>query len=162
MFALISFFTYRDVGNGDAVIHVNSHLRFLDRIEIGAVHRENPAARGEAPQRFDLHDGGVFGVAERILGENAFGVVDRHSQLGDGAWTGRARAGAQKPGAGRVAAVHQTRQFVEEGRDAAAHVQVESSDGQQRAAALRSECWEHAVQFQILPIAKQKQITNHK
>ena len=148
---LLSFhLTYRHVGHGDSVIHINGHLRFLDWIEIGAVDREEAAARGEAPQRLDLHDGRVFGVTERILGQDAFSVVDRHRQLGDSARAGCARTGAQEPSSGRVTAVHQAGQFVEEGRNAAAHVEVEARDGEQRAATLRSECWEHAVQFQVL------------
>lgn len=107
------FSTYRHVGHGDAVIHINGHLRFLDRIEIGAVDRKEPATRGETPQRFDLHDSRIFGVAEGILGQHAFGIVDRHRQLSHRARTRRARTGAQKPRTGCVAAIDQTGQLVQ-------------------------------------------------
>lgn len=121
--------TYRHVGQSDAVIHVNGHLRFLDGIEIGAVDREKSATRSETSERLDFHDGRIFGVAERVLGQDALGVVDRHRQLGHRSRARRPRRRAQKSSARRMTAVDQTGQFVEESRNAAAHVQVETGDG---------------------------------
>ena len=116
------------VGHRHPVVHEDHHLRFLDRVEVGAVHRQEASARRETLQRFDLHHRRVFGVGERVERQHPFGLVDGHRQLGDAPRRSRSRTGAQQSGARRVAAVDQTRQVVQEGRHAAAHVQVRAVD----------------------------------
>ena len=127
------------IGLSHAIVHINNHLRFLDRIEIGAVNRKDAATGSEAPQRLNLHNSRVLCVAKGPLGEDAPRVVNRHTRC--------------------VAAVNQTGQFIKEGGHAAAHIEVETRDREQSAATLRSKRRENVVQFEVLSFPSE---TNQK
>lgn len=115
---------------------------------------DHSAARDEALERFDVHDGWVVRVVEAVALQRPVGAVDGQREAGHLLRSGGFRGDAGDATARRLRHVHLARRLVQIGGHGRADVEEVAGDGQLGAAARWTNGRVQTLQDNVLKITR--------